>query len=480
MDHAARPARRTFSFGPFTLFPERQLLMHGATPLRIGGRALDLLIALIERPGEVVTKRELMARVWPTTVVDESNLKVNIAGLRRVLGEGGGDPEYIATVTGRGYRFVADVLSPGTAPPLPPGTPAPPPHNLPTGTARIVGRDEVIAALGHELDSARQVSLVGPGGIGKTTVALAVAQGALASFRDGVWLVDLAPLQDERLVPDAVATAVGMTARPANRLAALCGFLRDRELLLVLDSCEHLIDAVAACVTRLLKEAPGVRILVTSREPLCLQGERVRRLPGLASPAAGAVLDRDRALRFPAVALFVERAADRLDAFQLDDADAPAAAEICRRLDGLALAIELAATRIDAFGVGEILAQLNDRFRLLRGRRSGPDRHQTLMATFDWSFDLLSPEDQRLLCRLSVFAGAFSLDDALAVAVDEALGAGAVIDGVANLVAKSLLVAEPGDIDLDYRLLDTTRGYALEKLAAARSAPLGTRVVNRI
>ncbi|HSI49489.1 MAG TPA: winged helix-turn-helix domain-containing protein [Ideonella sp.] len=475
MNHAAERPRRAFAFGPFTLWPERQLLLRGETPLRIGGRALDILTALVERPGEMVTKRGLMARAWPTTIVDESNLKVNMAGLRRLLGEEGGDPRYIATVIGRGYRFVADVQFWGLAEPSVNHAQPTRNHNFPTGTTRVVGRTETIAALQQDMEGARLVSIVGPGGIGKTTVALAVAERALPLFKDGAWLVDLAPLKDSSLVPTAIATAVGMAAHSANVLAALCGFLRDREMLLVLDSCEHIIDAAAACVDRLLTEAPNVRILVTSREPLGLQGERVRRLPGLKTPPVAPAMDRAQAVAFPAVELFVERAADRLESFKLSDADAPAAAEICRRLDGLALAIELAATRVDAFGIDEILALLNDRFRLLKGRRSGPDRHQTLMATIDWSFDLLSNSDQAILSRLSVFAGAFTLASACAVAADDHIDRVKVVEGVANLVAKSLLAAEPGEIELEYRLLDTTRSYASEKLAM-HDEPDGARL----
>lgn len=466
MEHAAAAPHREYSFGPFTLFPERQLLLSGTTALRIGGRALDILTALVERPGELLTKRELMARAWPTTVVDDSNLKVNMAGLRRVLGEGGEEPRYIATIVGRGYRFVAEVQSP--KPPEPPGRtdPGGHGHNLPAATRRIVGRESAVAGLQRDINEARLVSLVGPGGVGKTTVALAAAYRKLVDFKGGVWLVDLASLKDPALMPDAIAIAVGMAAHTANVLAALCSFLRDRELLLLLDSCEHLVDAAAACAMRLLNETSKLRILVTSREPLGLPGERVRRLPGLGAPPVATSADSLQALAFPAVELFVERAIDRLGSFTLRDADVPVVAEICRRLDGLALAIELAAARVDAFGVGEILSLLNARFRLLKGRRSGPDRHQTLSAAIDWSFDLLSRVEQIILCRLSVFAGAFDLESALNVVVDDGLPPSEVTEGIVNLIAKSLLAAAPGHGDLEYRLLDTTRGYAMEKLDA--------------
>ena len=457
------PLCRSFAFGPFTLVPERQLLLRSDTPVRIGGRALDILVALVERPGELVSKRELMARVWPSTIVDEGNLKVNVAALRRTLGDGGpDDARYIATVIGRGYQFIAPVTpsaSPDIALALPAATTRT--HNLPTGTTRIVGRADAIDSIRRDFEVARLVTIVGPGGIGKTTVALAVAEHALGSFRDGVWLVDLALVTDPTLAPNAIATAIGLAGNSTNLLAALCESLRDREMLFVFDSCEHVIDAAATCTNRILAEAAGVKILVTSREPLLLKGERVRRLSGLGMPPPSPHMNAEEALTFPAVQLFVDRATDRLESFKLSNADAPTVAEICRRLDGLALAIEFAATRIDAFGVGGLLQQLDDRFRLLTGRRAGPERHRTLTATLDWSYSLLSEHEAALLRAVCVFAGVFDIDGAAAVSnISPAVTA----DTLAQLAAKSLLATDLDTKGIAYRLLETTRTYCLERL----------------
>ena len=455
---------RSFAFGPFVLVPERQLLERGGVAVRIGGRALDILTVLVERPGEVVGKRELMARVWPETLVEEGNLKVNMAMLRRVLGGASDGSPYIATVVGRGYRFTAPVRSVGADVSLPIQADGQRRHNLPTATMRIVGRDEAIAKLLRDLDDARLVSIVGPGGIGKTTVAVAAAEQVVGAYRDGVWLVDLSPLRDAALVPNAIATAIGLAAHSANMLAALTGFLRSREILLLLDSCEHMLDGIAATADRLLTDAPGVKILATSREPLRLKGERVRRLPGLATPPEAGASDAAAALAYPAVQLFVDRASDRLDTFRLGDGEAPLVAEICRRLDGLALAIELAATRVDTVGIAGVLAQLDQCFRLLQGLRGGAERHRTLTATIDWSYGLLTDGERALLRRLAAFAGSFDLAAAAAVTGDAVAGRDAVTDGIAGLVAKSLLAAEMRDAAVAYRMLDTTRAYALEKL----------------
>ena len=456
-----------FAFEPFVLVPARQLLLHGEAPVRIGGRALDLLTALVERAGELVTKSELLARVWPDTAVDESNLKVNMGALRRALGETPDEARYIATVVGRGYRFCAPVRSFRSGAPSVEVAPSRP-HNLPIGTTRIFGREGAINAIGRELREARLVSIVGPGGIGKTTVALAVAERAVASFRDGVWLIDLALLKDPDLVPNAIATTIGVVAHLPNALAALSEHLRNREVLLVLDSGEHVIDAAAACASRFLAESAGVKILVTSREPLLVNGERVRRLPGLETPPPSARPTAEEALAFPAIQLFVDRATDRHEAFELGDADAPAVAEICRRLDGLALAIELAATRLDTFGVSGLLKQLDDRFRVLIGRRGGPERHRTLTATLDWSYGLLSPDEGAMLRAVAVFAGGFDIGGAAAVAGTAPPDAA---DTLAQLAEKSLLAVDLEAESIAYRLAETTRSYCVDRLHDSGADP---------
>ncbi|MBI4922301.1 MAG: winged helix-turn-helix domain-containing protein [Devosia nanyangense] len=463
---ATRSGTESYAFGPFRLVPARQLLLRDGQPVRIGGRALDILTVLVERPGETVSKRDLIVRVWPNLFVEDSNLKVNINALRRALGEGTGSPQYIATVVGRGYRFVlpVEILR------LPDWATAPGPalaanHNLPTAATRIIGRQSAIETIGVELRESRLVSIVGPGGIGKTTVALAVAEESLGGPRDGVWLVDLSTLRDADLVANAIATIIGLPAHSANTLEALAHYVRDKDMLLILDSCEHVIDGAAACVDRIIATAGKVRVLATSREPLRLTGERVRRLPGLATPDETHALSASEALTFPAVQLFVDRATDRDETFALSDADAPTTAEICRRLDGLALAIELAATHVDTLGPRGLLRALDDRFALLENRRGGPERHHTLLATIDWSHALLSKHEQMLMRRLSVFAGAFSLEAACAVAIDDRLDGSAVIANLSRLVAKSLVAAEFRNTELEYRQLDSTRAYALEKLA---------------
>lgn len=437
--------------------------MQGQAAVRIGSRALDILTALVERPGGLVTKSELMARVWPDVFVVENNLKVNVGALRRTLGDDTGSAKYIATVPGRGYRFIAPVEELSSASP-PAVLPLERRHNLPIAATTVFGRDEAIDAIRNDIAKFRMVSIVGAGGVGKTTVALAVAEQMLGTFGDGVWLVDFSALKDPTLVPNAIATAIGLGAPSADALTAVCEKLRDREMLAVFDSCEHLVDHAAVCVDRILAAAPRVKILVTSREPLRTKGERVRRLAGLEAPPATAIVNAEQALAYPAIQLFVDRANESVETFTLTDADAPAAAELCRRLDGLALAIELAASRVPAFGIAGLLEQLGGRLGLLKGRRAGPERHRTLASTLDWSYGLLSTNEAMLLRSVSVFSGVFGFDGASAVAE---MDRGNVAEALASLAAKSLVTV---DVDADgvaYRLLETTRAYCGEILLAS-------------
>ena len=259
---------------------------------------------------------------------------------------------------------------------------------------------------------------------------------------------------------------LGFDIRSDDPVPGLVGALRDRRLLLVLDNCEHVIEAAATLAAAILTGAADVHILATSREPLRVEGEHVQRLPPLSNDAPSGQLGADEALAFPAVELFVERTAERLSEFEFTDEDAPVVAEICRNLDGIPLAIELAAARVGTFGVQGLAARLDDRFQFLTGgRRSGPPRHRTLRATLDWSYEVLSETERVMLRRLGIFMGGFTLEAACVVATDPSLLKGDVIDAVAELVEKSLAVVETTETEPRLRLLETTRAYALERLA---------------
>jgi predicted ATPase/DNA-binding winged helix-turn-helix (wHTH) protein len=463
VDLAASASERPVSFGPFRLLPAQRLLLEGDKPVRLGSRALDMLIALVERPGEVVSKDELMERVWPNTHVDEGNLKFQISALRRTLGGGN---RYLLYVPGRGYSFVAAVARADEA-----GTAAPEPaqtetgHNLPTLLTRLIGRSDSVSRLTDQLRRQRLLTIVGPGGIGKTSVALAVAERLIPAYEDGVWLIDLAPLADPRLVPSGLADVLGLQIRSGDPLPGLVASLRDKKMLLVLDNCEHVIEAAATLAVAVLTGVPGVQIVATSREPLRIAGEHVHRLSPLASPPALARLTAAEALGFPAVQLFVERAAATLDEFELTDADAPTVADICGRLDGIALAIELAAARVATFGVHGVAAHLDDRFQLLtRGRRTALPRHRTLRATLDWSYELLAEPERVVLRRLAIFSGGFTEEAASAVAASAEIAASEVVESLANLVTKSLVSVDVGGVMVRYRPPETVRAYALQRL----------------
>jgi predicted ATPase/DNA-binding winged helix-turn-helix (wHTH) protein len=464
------------SFGPFRLLAAERLLYQGDVPLRLGSRALDILVVLVERAGEVVSKRDLMARVWPDVIVDESSLRVQLVSLRKVLGDGRAGLRYVTNVPGRGYCFVAPVSRIATPTQLQAVTQQPVAtstcisthdYPLPARLTRMVGRKDDVRSISIQLAEQRFVSIVGPGGMGKTTVAVSVSHDFVAEFDGSACFVDLGGLTAPELVASTLASALGVVVQSVNPLPSLMAFLRDKRMLLVIDCCEHVVEATATLAERIFRDAPQVHILATSREALRVEGEHVHRLKPLESPPDDEGLTAAKALEFPAVQLFVERATAGNNGFRLSDEDAPIIAGICRMLDGIALAIELVAGRVDAYGIRGAAELLNNRFGLLwQSRRTALPRHQTLNAMLDWSYRLLTDFERTILSRISIFVGTFSLEAARAIAAAGGVDEAQVVDAVGSLVAKSLAsVEKAGDATMRYRLLDTMRSFVTEKLS---------------
>ncbi len=465
----------------------RELLADGQA-VALGGRAFDLLMALVQRRDRVVPRAELIDAVWPGRIVEENNLSVQVNTLRRVLG-----PALLVTVPGRGYRFAGTLdadLPSHPEPHAPASAPAPAQprahrSHLPMAQPLLIGRSDDLAALATLIEQHRLVTLAGPCGVGKTRLAQALLALRGSGFADGACWVELAPVADADALPGAVATALGLKLAPGHAADTLAQALAERQLLLALDNAEHLLDAVAAWLEALLARAPGLRVLVTSQRPLRLAEERVQRLAGLPLPQG--TLPARAAQAFGAVALFAERAQAADSRFVLSDAQVPAVIALCRQLDGNALAIELAAARVPLLGLDALLAALPERLRVLTANRdrSAPARQQTLRAALTWSHDLLPPREQRLFRRLAVVAGSASLalvaalareddgDDRDAGADDAAGAPWDVLDALDELVQRSLVevVVEAGteaDSALPrYRLLASPRALAAERLDAS-------------
>jgi predicted ATPase/DNA-binding winged helix-turn-helix (wHTH) protein len=454
---------RNLQFGPFELSSGERVLRREGVVLPLGGRALDLLIYLAERPGEVITKQELFDHVWPDVTVEKGSLRVHVAAIRKALGDGQLGNRYITNIRGRGYSFV------GTVVPLDGGKEG---RNaeflhqgrLPLRPITMIGRETVVSGVSDKLRNERFVTLLGPGGIGKTTIALAVGRAA-AEFGGKIHFVDLGSLTDPRHVAGAVATSLGLALKSKDPGLELVDLVRSRKLLIILDSCEHVIEAVALLAEQLYRETEQIYLLTTSRELLKVEGEHCCRVLPLDFPPDYSEQTANAVLRYPAVQLFVRRVAARAGSVVLTDEEAPFVAEMCRKLDGMPLAIELAAGQVAALGLKNTVARLVSRLELLRlSHRTAVPRHRTLKATLDWSYDLLSDAERIVFRCIAPFVGHFTLEGARYIAGEGGVGTGEIFDAIAGLVEKSLIATRIDEAQAQYRLLDTTRAYALEKL----------------
>lgn len=455
-------------FGPFRLLPVERRLLRDGQPVDIGGRALDLLVALVERPGRVLTKRDIIRRVWPDVVVEEGSLRFHMTSLRKILGDGEAGARYIATQVGVGYAFVAPVQRVFAEASMPLATPV---HGgLVAGAgrlprrARLIGRANDVARVLDRLGTSVLYTIAGAGGVGKTSLAVEVGHRLVDEGRT-VRFVDLAQVEDPALVPFALASALEIPVQTDDPVSVLIAHLRASTLLIVVDNCEHVVDAASVTLERVRSSAPGVGILATSREPLRATDEHVHWLDPLAFPAEGDGVPDDL-LAFPAMELFIERARAGSAMPEPGPEDRRLIADICRRLDGMALPIELAALRVGTHGVAATHAMLGERFSLgWSGRRTAAPRQQTLRATLDWSYELLSTAERLAFDRLSVFVGPFSFDATAHVLADARMDADTAIATLDALAAKGLVAVDRGVAAGSFRLLEMTRAYARERMA---------------
>lgn len=463
------PATQTLAFADYQLHAHARRLLKGGQAQRIGERAFDLLCLLASPPPQFHRAEALRRAVWGKSDFNQSNLRVQIVALRRLLGN-----DAISYHGSRGYRFELPVRPVGDATSEPDAAPTPL-GNLPDDLPGLWGRDALLQQLAAQVPATRLLTLKGPGGAGKTALALAAARAAAPAFADGAWLVDLAPLASGTLLLGAVAAALNRVLPEAQPLAALGTMLSTQRLLLVLDNCEHLPAAVATLCDHLLRHAPQVHLLCTSRVALKAAGETLLEVGPLDLPDTD---DWPAVQRSGAVALFEARVKAVDARFRLTAANLHTVLDICRRLDGLAYALVLAAAHVPVLGLGGLRDRLDD--RLSWERRAGHDaqaRHLSLQATLDWSHNLLTADAQRVLHRLGVFAGSFALDAVLQVVPDETLSAAAVLKALQTLVDHSLLAVEAsallgsGDTPARYTLHEAVRLDARQRLAASGLAP---------
>ncbi len=475
------------AFGEFVLDVANARLLRAGQPVALTPKPFAVLATLAQRPGELVSKDYLLDTVWRRRFVSDSAVKSVLSELRAVLGDDARSPRWIETVPARGYRFVGAVQP--TAPWVPP-RPQPLAGNLPLAATPLLGRDRALQELLCELQalsSPTLLTLTGPAGVGKSHLALALATACRGAHADGAWRVDLASLPpgaDGAVVRTTLGSALRLADAAARDDEALAQSLEGLSLLLLLDNAEHVAEALAPVLARLLARVGGLVVLATSREPLHLLGERQWRVPPLTVPDSDDEADLVRLTATGAAQLFLARTAARLPEFRLTAAQAPALATLCRALDGLPLALELAAARMATLGLVGLSGQLRcaddeapfgealPHLRLLGpGPRRGETRHQTLRAALDWSHALLAVAQQRVLRRLAVFRGPFSLMAAQQVSCDDELDAWAVLEAVDALVDRSWLVGSPGE-PRQFHFLHSIRAYAHQRLADAGELPL--------
>lgn len=457
---ATLPDAEAFQFGDFVLRPAIRSLEKANKAVPIGARAFDILLAFIRTSNELVTVAELKEAVWKDLHVEDVVIRVHISNLRKILGDG-----FIKNVAGRGYCLSAEVTAVA-------GKTANPEifyreklRRPPQFPLRLIGRETTIEQVYDKLSSKRFISIVGPGGVGKTTIALVAGQRLNTTFDEAVCFVDFSPLADPALVTSTIASSLGLAVSTSDPQIGLLKFLREKKLLIVLDNCEHLLEGIAPIVEAIFSNAPSVHILATSREPLRARGEHVLRVGPLRVPSDTPSLTVEQVAAYPAVQLFLERASAAEGIGELNEENAPVVAEICRKLDGLPLAIELAAARCDVYTLAALNDALDDRVRMLwSGRRTAPDRHQTLDALIDWSFTLLDETERSILTAISVFQGPFRLRAAETVAGALSTGLSEFRESFQKLVSNSLISAELSGDEPRYRLLDATRAYATVKL----------------
>ncbi|WP_122430501.1 ATP-binding protein [Pseudomonas viridiflava] len=444
-------------FGPYVFHVRQRQILRGGEPVRLGGRALDILLVLIGHAGEVIDKEALIAQVWPDSFVEEINLRVQIAALRRALDDG---QRYIETLPQRGYRFVAQVHKTSTSEKP---EPVHVPNNLPVRLTHVMGRDDVVGKLVRQLPAKRFITLTGAGGIGKSTVACRVAERLVSRYQDGVCVIDFSAVNSEQMLAGCLAELLKRGGEPC--LSSLSSELAQGRRLLIADNCEALDEGCRQWLGALLAQSDELAILATSRRPLDLRNESLFPLEPLAVPPSSAQISVEQGLAYPAVQLFVSRAQACQQGLVLRDRDMNVIGDLCRKLDGIPLALELAAAQVNTFALAGLQAHLEQCIQwLTQGRRTAVARHQSLRASLDWSHQCLSLREQAALRRLATFDKAFTSESAVDVIGCDGLEAQSVREALVQLERHSVLWNVPGAGVSRYRLAHTTRLYALEKL----------------